>query len=232
MRGIPTEFDSSPRWRMSCYAEFDHLAVEEALRAIAPADLAGRGCYVVDADQAGLASPFPGWLLAGMTDPQLDLFLMPGLRATGRWKGRGFATVLFPGTIAAARPLTPRRWHMLAIGLHELAHDLAGPAEGHGPQWIRAGCHLAARATAAGFNCQPSTPYIAGEDYARSPAEFYARTLGAEVSARFGEPIQTILKSPPPAAFTRMAQLDDQAFGQRREAMRRVMPPGTVCVCR
>jgi hypothetical protein len=88
-------------------------------RAVAPLDLAGRGCYVVP--YSHVADEYPrlaGGRCGGWTSDMLDLTLRPILESWGVWEGRGFACVIRDD------------WHATEFAAldtvrHELAHGLA-----------------------------------------------------------------------------------------------------------
>jgi hypothetical protein len=144
-------------------------SAEKFLRDVAPADLQGCGCYVIDWRE--IAEQFPELRRDGVlayTSPHLPSALQPWLEAAGRWIGDGFAAIVMRELIGT--------WHeVLGIATHELAHWLTGepcsgkeqaeslaivseyassdnseppspPWLGHGPDFILAAAHLTHRA--------------------------------------------------------------------------------------
>ena len=100
----------------------DWLPKSEALlHDIAVEDIADRGCYLVDFSEVANYEPRlrGGWASA-WTSPLMDLILADWLTKQGRWRGRGFATILHPD-------LLPRWMEYAGAVLHEFAHYLTLP---------------------------------------------------------------------------------------------------------
>ncbi len=91
---------------------------EALCRTIMGPELADRSVYVLAEAEA------PAWMrctsCAGWTSDLLDGLLAETLKASGRWLGRGFATII--ADTRGGRPLSPRE--RIEIVLHELSHYL------------------------------------------------------------------------------------------------------------
>ena len=100
----------------------DRLQKSEALlHEIAADDLGGRGCYLVQFSEVAAYEPrLRGGFAAAWTSPLMDLILADWLTKQGRWRGRGFATILHAD-------LLPRWMEYCGAVLHEFAHFLTLP---------------------------------------------------------------------------------------------------------
>jgi hypothetical protein len=84
------------------------------------------------------------------------------------------------------------------------------PWHGHGPEWIRAAHHIAARLRSSGF-AAPASQVFCGQSLGLSPAGFYWGAAGMlrEESERFGHlPLHRMLARAPPAALARWFETD------------------------
>jgi len=214
---------------------------EDLCRVAAGSDLAGAGCYVIDAADLPAGTDFAACKARAFTAGNLSRTMEAWLTACGRWTGPGFCTIVqrseFPTYNAAC-----------AIALHELAHHLGYlalanqvelahrwgvavespaaawsaafapiaapvvPWEGHGLAFIRASLHIAFRARVLHSWLGIEALRVAGPSYGLSTCFEYADAIGDERTERAAEPITTILATEPPAEFTDLFNRDVAAF--------------------
>jgi hypothetical protein len=103
--------------------QLERIADEAAAicRKLVPTDLAQSACYIVPHTFLGWPRSEQFWRQSlAWTSAVLDLKLQDNLRAVGKWRGRGFATIVNDGLICSEPGF-------FAIALHELCHWLTEP---------------------------------------------------------------------------------------------------------
>lgn len=200
-------------------------AAERFLRAIAPEDLEGFGCYVVSSSE--IQQQYPSLNREGVlayTSLHLANALRPWLESVGRWVGDGFATIVYRDQI----PTWPE---VLGVVVHEFAHwltsdpipeqmpddalavvaeyaasdsttTLAPPWAGHGPEFQRAACHLAVRAEKVLESVRPSLLRFS-KPYTGISEPTIVSLLRDEVDSYSG-PIRDLIKQPEPKQFAEL----------------------------
>jgi len=148
------------------------------------------------------------------------------------WAG-GLAIVFADERIdAAARSDLAAARKVMSVALHEAAHWLTLPgyldagAEAitdatqrlhsqHDADFIRAATHLCIRADAAGIGPVAIGDVIGCPPLSPPDPLAYVFALVPEAAASHGKAMADILRTPPPAAFTRIFEADSKAAGYR-----------------
>lgn len=199
-------------------------SAEQFLRAIAPDDLHGCGCYVIAQDEIAQAYPeLRRDFVLAYTSDHLATALQPWLESQGRWVGDGFSCIVMRNEIQSWR-------EVLGIATHELAHWLTSepvhhqdtaeslavvaeyaisdnttspwpPWTNHGRDFCRAAAHLSARAGELVASVRPSLVRFSMQ-YSHVPESTWLEILAGEL--QYSGPIREILRQPPPQRFTEL----------------------------
>lgn len=162
--------------------------------------------------------------VAAFTSPIADLMFRDRLRY--EWRGRGFCCIYRQSVLQMTEERT------LGVTIHEAGHyveacnrqerddtnhdraikafwqnGLMGADGGHNARWIRATVHLWWRAIELGYEVHPEA-VMQLDRYGWSPTSEYVNTLISEATAKRTRPIEAILATPPPAAFSRLFASD------------------------
>ena len=87
-----------------------------------------------------------------------------------------------------------------AVATKATFYSGVSPRIGHGPEWLRACCHLVLRMQQRGWECR--LPQVVHRDfYAYSSTACYARSLGDECERLADWPLTSIVSLPPPQKF-------------------------------
>lgn len=171
-----------------------------------------------------------GGVCRGWYGPHLDLVFRDWLKAVGRWEGRGAAFVVRDelggdvlsvhlhelahvleetsrlATMTEADIATEWSIEFNADTITETSGTLPLPKlwTDHGTAFIRAACHIGARARALGLVFRTVDLGFAGPHYGLSWGWRYDMALGDETAEHSETPLRTVLDSDYPQAFRRL----------------------------